>query len=88
MASSGTKAGNCIMAQHSYCSSNNKGDTLVTHPAYRNFVNSLHAHYTKRNYVHYFSKYYLLKHDNQGLTLDEILRNDDIYCVPGGLGGS
>jgi hypothetical protein len=38
-----------------------------------NFVKSLSAKYTKRNYTHSFSKYYLSRPENQRLSLDEIL---------------
>jgi hypothetical protein len=48
----------------------------TSHQAYRNFVNSLSAEHTKRNYTHSFSKYYLSKPENQRLSLDEILKKD------------
>jgi hypothetical protein len=41
-----------------------------------NFVNSLSAKYTKRNYTHSFSKYYLSRTENQRLSLDEILQKN------------
>jgi integrase len=44
--------------------------------AYRNFVNSLSAEHTKRNYTHSFSKYYLSKLENQRLSLDEIFKKN------------
>jgi len=48
----------------------------TSHPAYRNFINSLHVKYTKRNYTHSFSKYYLSRPENQRLSLDEILQKN------------
>lgn len=56
--------------------SNNNSVNITTHPAYRNFVNSLHAPFTKRNYTYSLSKYYLSSPENKGLTLDQILEKD------------
>jgi hypothetical protein len=56
--------------------SNNNTVIITTHPAFRNFVNSLHAPFTKRNYIHSFSKYYLSSPENKGLALDQISEKD------------
>ena len=51
-------------------SSKTNNKEWTSHPAYRYFVKSLSAKYTKRNYTHSFSKYYLSKPENQRLSLD------------------
>ena len=54
----------------------NNNIVWTSHLAYCNFVNSLHVKYTKRNYTHSFSKYYLSRPENQRLSLDEILQKN------------
>jgi integrase len=60
-------------ADSSFKTNNN---VWTSHPAYRNFINSLSAKYTKRNYTHSFPKYYLSKPENQRLSLDDILKKN------------
>jgi|tagenome__1003787_1003787.scaffolds.fasta_scaffold20983234_8 integrase len=57
-------------------SSKTNNNVWTSYPAYRNFINSLSAKYTKRNYTHSFSKYYLSRPENQRLSLDEILQKN------------
>lgn len=64
------------MMKSAFPSSALNNNTLTSQRAYRNFVNSLHTECTKRNYIHCFSKYYLPRPENKGLTLDQILQKD------------